>query len=343
MFDPALKEGESYMEDKKEDGTIVKTHRIKHLPRGHVSFDQTEDVQYVEEEGPERVETKIEDEEEILEDGTVHKIHKVRRHSFKHVRKALRSDAGDEDVVEDSDVEVPGSGKEQIVEVYDEPPKKVVQFEEEEETLEDGTKVKRQVIMSSMVHKIKTRTKSFDEGTGEENVEEEEIDEVVPGTQSCFIARSDSSSSSSSFIDDLDEMQATIQEEDETLDDGTLIKTTHLTATEHRKSRSRSGSIDETEDKMVIREKRITPAHTPVGSPTGTPRSGSPVNVEELAAKIAEKTIRSAHFESVTHKHDGEVERTTEFSTDEYLPPERQQALLDEEPSGKCVCTVLSH
>lgn len=328
------------MEDVKEDGTVVKTHRIKHLPRGHVSFDQTEDVQYVEEEGPERVETTVEDQEEVLEDGTVHKVHKVRKHSLKHVRKSLKSDIGEEDVVEDSDVEVPGSGKQEIVEVYEEPPKKVIQVEEEEETLDDGTKVKRQVIMSSMVHKVKTRTKSFDEGTGRESVDEQEMEEVVPGTQSCFIARSESSSSSSSFIDDLDEMEATIKEEDETYVDGTKITTSLLTATEKRKSRSRSGSIDESEDTLVIREKRITPAHTPSHSPPGSPRSRSPVNVEELASKLAEKTVRSARFESVTHKHDGEVERTEEYSTDEFLPPKAPPALLDEEQPGKQIACI---
>lgn len=333
------------MEDQKQDGTVVKTRRIKHLPRGHVSFDQTEDVQYVEEEGPERVETTVEEQEEVLDDGTVHKVHRVRSHSLKHVKKALRSDAGEEDIVEDSDVEVPGSGKQEILEVYEEPPKKVFQVEEEEETLDDGTKVKRQVIMSSMVHKIKTRATSVDESTGQQNVEEQEMDEVVPGTQSCFVARSDSSSSSSSFIDDLDEMQATIEEEDETLVDGTFIKTTHLMATEKRKSRSRSGSIDESEDTLEIGEKRITPATTPVHSPPGTPRSRSPDNIEDLAAKIAEKTIRSAHFEHVSHKHDGEIETTTEYQTDEFIPPEHQPALLlEEEKSGKCVCTPnLSH
>ena len=340
MFDPVLKEGETYMEDKKDDGTVVKTRRIKHLPRGHVSFDQTEDVQYVETEGPERVETTIQDEEEILDDGTVHKTHTVKRHSIKHVRKSLRSDAGEEDIVEDSDVEVPGTGNEKVTDVYEEPPKKVIQFEEETETLDDGTKVKRQVVMSSMIHKIRTRTKSFDEGTGKELVAEEEMDEVVPGTQSCFIARSDSSSSSSSYIDDLDEMEATIEEEDETLVDGTFIKTMHLTATEKRKTHSRSGSIDESEDTMDIREKRITPAPSPTHTPPCSPRSGSPLNVEDLAARIAEKTIRTAHFESVTHKHGGEVESTSEYQTDEFLPKEQQPPLLlEEEKQGKCVCT----
>ncbi|XP_052770358.1 ankyrin-2-like isoform X10 [Mya arenaria] len=332
VFDAALNEGETYMEEKREDGTIVRIHKIRHLPRGHVSFEQTENVELFEEEGPERIETVVEDEEETLDDGTVHKTHKVRRHSLKHIKKALKSSTGEEDVVEDEDVEVPGSSKDTIVDTYEEPPKKVTEVEEEEEVLDDGTIVKRKVITSSMVHHIRVRTKSFDSGTGEEREQEEEMDEVIPGTQMCFVHRSDSSSSSSSFIDDIDEMQATIEEEDETLEDGTFIRTTFLQATEKRKQRSRSGSIDESEQSIQIREKRITPAHTPSHSPPGSPRSRSPINIEDLAARIAEKTVRSARFESTTHKTESDIEQTTELETDEFVPPPKAIAPQEHEP-----------
>lgn len=318
MFDPDLKGGESYMEETKPDGSILKSKRIKHLPRGHVSFDQTEDVEYLVQESPLRTETEVQDQEEVLEDGTIHKIHKVHQHSFKHVRKSLRSDAGEEDIVEDEDVELPG--REEIVETFDEPPKKVVEVEDEEELLPDGTKVQRHIMMSSMVHRIKTRTKSIDEGTGQVIEEEQEVDEVVPGTQSFFVSRDDDSSSSSSFIDDLDEMQATIEEEDELLDDGTKIQTTFLEATEKRKQRSRSGSFAETEEKISYTERRITPAHTPVSTPPGSPRSKSPVNIEELAAKIAEKTIKKAHIETVRHKTESDYEETTDITTESFEP-----------------------
>lgn len=319
MFDPALQGGESFVEDVKPDGTIVKTQRIRHLPRGHVSFDQTEDVAFIEEEGPLRTETEIQDEEEILDDGTVHKIHTVKRHSLKHVRKSLRSDAGEEDIVEEADLELPGT--EQIVETFEEPPKKVLEVEEEEETLEDGTRIKRKIIMSSMVQHTKKRTKSIDEGTGEEREDEEDVDEIIPGTQSFFVARSDSSSSSSSFIDDLDEMEATIEEEEETYEDGTVVQTTFLEATEKRKQRSRSGSLS-MEGKVIISERKITPAHTPVSTPPGSPRSKSPVNIEELAAKIAEKTIKKAHYETIRHQTEGgDIETTSEYKTESFLPP----------------------
>ncbi|XP_060605993.1 ankyrin-2-like isoform X12 [Ruditapes philippinarum] len=327
VFDPALQGGESFMEDVRPDGTVVKTQRIKHLPRGHVSFDQTEDVAFIEEEGPLRTETEIQDEEEILQDGTVHKIHTVRKHSLKHVRKSLRSDAGEEDIVEEADFELPGS--EQIVETFQEPPKQMMEVEEEEETLEDGTTVKRKIIMSSLVQHVKRRTKSIDEGTGIEHSDEEEVDEIIPGTQTFFVARPGSSSSSSSFVDDLDQMEATIEEEEETYDDGTVVQTTFLEATEKRKQRSRSGSLSEMEGKVTITERRVTPAHTPVSTPPGSPRSRSPVNIEELAAKIAEKTIKKAHYESVRHQTEGgDVETTSEYKTESFVPPAR--ALGDE-------------
>ena len=342
MFDPALNEGETYYEERREDGTIVKTKRIKHLPRGHVSFEQTEDVALLEEEGPERVETIVEDDEEIMEDGTVHKTHKVRRHSFKHVRKSLRSDGGEEDVIEDEDVEVPGSGRDLIVERFEEPAKKVMEVEENESVLEDGTVVKRKVITTSMVHHIKTRTKSIDEGTGLENEAVEEMDEIIPGTNMCFVEGDDSSSSSSSFIDDLEEMQATIQEEDETLDDGTYIQTTHLQARKRHKSRSRSGSIDESEQSIQVEERRITPAHTPSHSPPGSPRSRSPapINLDDLAERIAKKTVTSAHYESVKHRTPFEEEETTEYQTDSFVPPNALGAGQGQEEDTPGNCSV---
>lgn len=338
MFDPKLREGECCLEEQRSDGTIVRMQRIKHLPHGHVSFDQTEDVAFFQEDGPIRTETEIEDAEEVMEDGTLHKTHKVRRHSFKHVRKALRSDAGDEEVIEERDVELPYS--ENIVETFDEPPQQVMNVEEEQETLADGTIITKKIIMSSMVHHIRTRSKSID-ATGEEKEVEEDIEEIVPGTQSFFVSRPDvSSSSSSSFVDDLDLMEATIEEEEETLDDGTLIHTTFLEATEKRKQRSRSGSIAETEDKLIITERMVTPAHTPVHTPPGSPRSRSPVNIAELAAKITEKTIKKAHFESVRHETKGEIEETSEFRTDDYIPPTHAVGEEQQEEPGNCTSNV---
>ena len=332
MFDNSLEDPSQYYEDKKGDGSILKHHRIKHLPRSHVSFDQTENVELLEEEGPLREELEVEDEEEVMDDGTVHKVHKVRRHSLKHVRRSLKSDAGEEDLIEEGDIEVTGTGKETVLETFEEPPKCVTEVEEEEEILDDGTKVTRKVISSSLVQKIKTRAKSFDESGQEISSDECEIEEILPGTQSCFVAGVESSSSSSSFIDDLDQMEASIQEEEETFDDGTQVQTTLLQTKETRKSRSRSGSLERTEDTYTVQERRITPSHTP----SHTPRSGSPVQGvdEDTLANLqsVSKTIRSGHFESTTHKTDESIETTSEFKTEEFLP---QEALMDE-PGKHC-------
>ena len=342
MFDDSLEDAAQYYEDKKDDGSIVKHHRIRHLPRGHVSFDQTENVEFLEEEGPPREEVDIQDEEEILEDGTVHKIHKVRRHSLKHVRRALKSDAGEEDLIEEGDIEVVGTGKESILETFEEPPKNVYDLKEEEEVLEDGTRVKRKVIYTGMVQKIKTKAKSFDDSGQEISSDECEIEEVLPGTQAAFRADcSPSSSSSSSFLDDLDEVQASIKEEEETYDDGTQVSTSLLQAKRTRKSRSRSGSLERSEGTVTVHERRITPSHTPVH----TPRSGSPVPGQEgtLAPAVqpvddetlanlqsVSKTIRSGTFESTTHKTGDTVETTSELRTETFVPQEALRQLSEE-------------
>lgn len=345
MFDDSLEDNAQYYEDKKDDGSVVKHHRIRHLPRGHVSFDQTENVEYLEEEGPPREEIDVQDDEEILEDGTVHKVHRVRRHSLKHVRRSLKSDVGEEDLVEEGDVEL--GGKETILETFEEPPRNVREIEEEEQILDDGTRVKRKVILCSMKQKITTRAKSIDESGQEISSDECEIEEIVPGTQSAFMAGVSSSSSSSSFLDDLDEMEASIQEEEETYDDGTLVQTTLLKAKETRKSRSRSGSLERTEDSVTVQEQRITPAHTPVH----TPRSGSPVAGRSTSPapmqvqpvddqtltnlQSVSKTIRSGHFESKTHKTGDSVETISEFKREEFLPQEALKGPYDDEPGKK--------
>ena len=353
MFDDSLEDSAQYYEDRRNDGSIIKHHRIRHLPRGHVSFDQTENIEFLEEEGPPREEVDIQDEEEILEDGTVHKIHKVRRHSLKHVRRALKSDAGEEDLLEEGDIEVVGTGKQSILETFEEPPKNVYDLKEEEQVLEDGTRIKRKVIYTGMVQKIKTKAKSFDDSGQEISSDECEIEEVLPGTQAAFRADySSSSSSSSSFIDDLDEVQASIKEEEETYVDGTQVQTSLLHAKRTRKSRSRSGSRERSEGTITVHERRITPSHTPVG----TPRSGSPVLGEEAPPvpvqpvddetlanlQSVSKIVRSGHFESTTHKTGDTVEETSELKTEQFLPQEALKGLSEDDPGIVNLSTRLS-
>ena len=289
-------------------------------PASHVSFDQTENVELLEEEGPVHEEKESEDEEEILEDGTVHKVHKVHKHSLKHIRKVLKSDLGEEDILEDEDIDVPGTAIDSVLETFEEPAKPVIEVEEEDEILPDGTKVHRKIVSSSLVQKFRTRTRSFGEGGEEISSDEYEIEEVVPGTQSCFVARDSSSSSSSSVVEELELLEAAIQEEQELLDDGTEVQTMLLRATETRKKRSRSGSRERREHTYSVEERRVTPSHTP----SHTPRSGSPVQGLDdktlEALQSVSKKIRHEHFEATTHKTEEHIETTSDLRTDEYLP-----------------------
>ena len=142
-------------------------------------------------EEPEREEVDVKDETEILPDGTIHSVHEVVHHKVKHVHRSRASQSGEEEVYE-GDEEVPGSAvKKDVLEMYEQPPKLVQDTEEIEEVLPDGTKVKKQVVMSRMVHLIKMHHESFDEEHGK--IEEEyEIEEVIPGTESAFVAGLDS-------------------------------------------------------------------------------------------------------------------------------------------------------
>ena len=315
--------GSQFFEDKKEDGSVVRRHKIIQLPKANVAFDTStkhiELIDMLEEEGPPREAMEVEDCEEVLADGTVHTTHKVHTHALKHIRKSVLSNGKKENVVEERDVEVVGSGKDSILETFTERPKSVTEIKEEE-VLEDGTKVKRQVVLSSLVQKVKTRSKSFDDGGEEVSCDEYEIEEILPGTQSCFVAGNVSSSSSSSC----EELEANIEETEETFVDGTKVEMTLLEAKQTRKSRSRSGSLERSEDTYTITERRITPSHTP--------RSGSPVqemddeNLLQTLESVS-KIVKSGHYESTTHITKETVETTSDLKTETYTP---QNALKGE-------------
>ena len=145
-----------------------------------------------EEEAP-KEETKVEDNEEMLEDGTVHFTHRVRTSSFKSIKKTWKSIDGEE-IVEEEKAEVPGSVKEQILETFDEPPKLVREEENVDQLMDDGTVVHKKLVHSRMVHKFRTRTESFDSDSGRQ-VEDFVIDEVVPGTESAYLEGSDATES----------------------------------------------------------------------------------------------------------------------------------------------------
>ena len=153
-----------------------------------------------EEEAP-KEETKVEDDEEKLEDGTVHFTHRVRTSSFKNIKKIWKSIDGEE-IVEEEKAEVPGSVKEKVVETFDEPPKFVQEEENIEQMMDDGTVVQKKLVHSRMVHKIRIHQESFDSDQGKQ-VEDFEIDEVVPGTEYSYLEGSDASESD--FTEDEEE------------------------------------------------------------------------------------------------------------------------------------------
>ena len=305
-----------YFEDKQDDGSVLKHHRIRHLTPGHVSFDQTENVELLEVEGPPHEAMEFEDKEEILDDGTVHKMHKVHKHSLKHVRKSLKSDAGEEDVLEEKDVEVEGSGVDTVLETFEEPPQTVMDIEEEEEILDDGTRVKHKVISSSQVQRIRTRTKSIDEGGQEISSDEYEIEEIVPGTQACFVQRDSISSSGSSLIEELEQLEAAIKQEQELLDDGTEVQNLLMQAKRYHRTRSRSRSRERTEG-VTVQERKVTPSHSPVQSPRS--RSPAPAADDETPANLqsVSKIVRSEYIEMTTRTTEGSIERSSEFKTDD--------------------------
>lgn len=315
MIFPSLTDARQYFEDKKDDGSIIRHHKIIQLPKTRVVFDPSENVEMIdvmEEEGPPREAMEIEDVEEVLADGTVHTTHKVHRHALKHVRKSTKTEAGQENLLEDKEVKIEGTGKDTVIETFTQRPKSVTEIREEE-VLEDGTKVKRQVVLSSLIQKVRTRSRSFDDSGKELSSDEYEIEEIMPGTQSCFVAREMSSSSSSS----VEELEADIKETEEFFVDGTKVQTTLLEAKEVRKSRSRSGSLERSEDTYTIQERRITPSHTP--------RSGSPVeemDEEKLLSTLQSisKTTKSGHYESTTHTTKDKVETTSDLTTETFTP-----------------------
>lgn len=178
------------------DGTVVR-HTKMHAVH-HPKFQQG--VEMVETEGPEREVVDYDEDEEILPDGTVHKTSVVRRHSLKHVKRHVKSES-DEKEIFDGDIDVPGKERKEIVEVFEEPPTVVKDVEEIETVKDDGTIVKRKVVTSRVVHKIRTRSLSVDE-SGNIEAEEYTCDEIVPMTESAFAQDVTSSSSSNTVSSD---------------------------------------------------------------------------------------------------------------------------------------------
>lgn len=279
-----------------------------------MSHKKTRTTMEMTDQGDERDEVEEKDEEEILPDGTVHHKHIVSHHRLKHIIRSVPSESGEEEIVEE-DEEVPGSAKSEVLEMFEEPPHRVQETEDIEEILPDGTKVTRHVVMSRMVHKLKTHHESFDNDHGKV-VEEYEIEEVVPGTESAFVAGLDSD-----YEEELERRrQATVGELEEVLDDGTVV-TRSLTSSEtSSRVRSRSGSVEEMQEHTLVTEERVSPS----------PRSGSPQTVaydhgssvddaggdkySYSGKPVQQATLRTSRFEETSSG--GVVESTEEIVED---------------------------
>ncbi|XP_025112102.1 ankyrin-2-like isoform X45 [Pomacea canaliculata] len=301
VFDPTIPEGQTRFEETLPDGRKV-------------SHKKTRTTMEMTDQGDERDEVEEKDEEEILPDGTVHHKHIVSHHRLKHIIRSVPSESGEEEIVEE-DEEVPGSAKSEVLEMFEEPPHRVQETEDIEEILPDGTKVTRHVVMSRMVHKLKTHHESFDNDHGKV-VEEYEIEEVVPGTESAFVAGLDSD-----YEEELERRrQATVGELEEVLDDGTVV-TRSLTSSEtSSRVRSRSGSVEKMQEHTLVTEERVSPS----------PRSGSPQTVaydhgssvddaggdkySYSGKPVQQATLRTSRFEETSSG--GVVESTEEIVED---------------------------
>lgn len=168
-----------------ENGSKITTHRriIPSASRG--------ELEEITREGPERETVDYREEEEVMPDGTIHTRQVSVHHKVKHVHRSRSSKSGEEEDVYDADEEVPGSEKEDVYEMFDSPAKVVHDEEDIEQELPDGTKVKKHVVMNRMVHLVKMHHESIDE-SGNRQEEDFEIEEVIPGTESTFVAGLDS-------------------------------------------------------------------------------------------------------------------------------------------------------
>lgn len=188
------------------DGSKVRRKRFKSGESIKSENGEPESMELVEEEGPEKEAVHYEENEEILEDGTVHKVSRTRRQSLKRVKRTLISESGEEENIFDDDVAVPGKAKEDVIEVFKEPAKPVTKVEEVEVVRDDGKVMKKRMVMNRMVSNVKTFHQSFDDA-GNLQEDEYEIEAIIPGTESTFVEGDDSttSSSSSEYSDDDDD------------------------------------------------------------------------------------------------------------------------------------------
>ena len=304
VFDTAVPAGVSVVEETLPDGRTITHRHIRSSPsRG--------DMEEITEEGPERETVEFKEESEILPDGTVHSTQRISHQKLKHIKRSLTSQSGEEEVYEEEQT-IPG--KQEVIQMFEQPPKLVQESDEIEQVLEDGTRVKKQVVMNRMVHLIKMHHESFDE-EGRKTEEEYEIEEVIPGTESAFVAGVDSD-----YEEEMERKRtASMGEVEQVMDDGTVVTHGVLTSETTTRVRSRSGSIEETMETALVTEERVSPSPGRV--------SPQPVEfVHDTAGKmdddmydysgktVVQTTLRSGHLEE-TASH-GVVETTFDVVED---------------------------
>uniref|UniRef100_A0A0B7BJ29 Death domain-containing protein n=1 Tax=Arion vulgaris TaxID=1028688 RepID=A0A0B7BJ29_9EUPU len=256
----------------------------------------------VSEGSPEKEETQVEEHEEVLADGTVHRVRKVRTHSVKKIMRSVKSLEGEE-IVEEKEI-VPGSLREDVVETFDEPPRLVRETEDVEHLLDDGTKVNRRIIYNRMVHRMRTHQESFDSDHGLQT-EDFEIDEVIPGTESAFVAgnntsdESDDESNTRSLDDDLEDFENNEEDMDDDTTDDQL-----MTAENSIKFQTGSDSPKELE------QARVEQTSLQPYNPSDENRSKS-TTVDETLKTVGDK-LETVNFTSSKYDQQQEAKATTD-------------------------------
>eukprot|EP00106_Octopus_bimaculoides_P019617 XP_014787059.1 PREDICTED: titin-like isoform X6 [Octopus bimaculoides] len=128
--------------------------------------------------------TDVEEYEKVLEDGTVYHVKRIRTHSLSRVQRKIVLEDGTEKMVEEN-IDIPGTESIDSIETFEQPPHSISVIEKVTEELPSGKVVERKVQNVRMVHNIKTKHKHIDPDQTIK-FQEYEINEVIPGTETCF-------------------------------------------------------------------------------------------------------------------------------------------------------------
>lgn len=291
----------------KPDGTVV-THHPQNV--GEVGYSDI-----VVEEGPPHEMRDVQTLEERLPDGTIHKSQMVHSHVVKHVLTHMESEKGDQPLFE-ADVEVPGTEKEDLIEIFEEPVHAESQVEEVDESLPSGENVKRHIHHSRLVQHIKTKHKSIDSEGGQFE-EEYDLEEVVPGTECAFFEEP--------VVLEADKISTDYNVKKEILGDGRLVTQRVVSSEEVRTVRSRSGSLEQETDQLSLTEEEVSPSPQRQPSPgqevdqSYRPSHGGYFGPEDV--DYQRRLIQSGHVEQTYSASDGQYRETADQSVETFEKP----------------------